>query len=62
MKTTDMRAMDYLEWLKDQEEYCLYRIEFCESPADQVDLGEELCLIREIKGIVQEWGDQDDKH
>jgi hypothetical protein len=54
--------MDYLEWLKEQEEFVLFNLDYTGYPAERVELGEELQIIREIKKIVQEWSDQDDKH
>ena len=61
MKQREMRAMDYLDWLKEQEEFVVFNLDYAESPAERVELGEELRLIREIKEIVRKYeGEYDD--
>ncbi len=62
MKQTEMRCVDYLDWLREQEEWVLYQLdmESLTSPVDRIELGEELQMIREIKQIVTTWGGQDD--
>jgi len=61
MKTTELRVEDYLDWLKNQEEFVLFSLDYCESPAERVELGEELQLIREIKYIVSKHGGEDEE-
>ena len=61
MKVTELRSMDLMEWLKEQEEFVLFSLDYCESPAERVELGEELQLIREIKYIVSKHGGEDEE-
>lgn len=61
MKLSDIRVMDYLDWLKEQEEYVLFSIDYTESPAERVELGEELQIVREIKEIVSKHGGDDEQ-
>jgi hypothetical protein len=51
MVARELRTMDYLDWLKNQEEFLLWQLSFL-SPADSIDEGEELQLVREIKELV----------
>ena len=60
MKTTELRVEDYLDWLKNQEEFVLFSLDYCESPAERVELGEELQLIREIKEVVKHGGEDEE--
>ena len=57
MKMTESPVVDYMDWLKIQEEFVIYQMET--SPYDDLfcaDLKEELRMIREIKDIVKLWG------
>ena len=62
MKLQTLRSMDYLEWLKQEEEFLIYSIECFESVGDMrssVEAGENLQIIREIKDIVTDYGKND---
>lgn len=68
MKLSDIRVMDYLDWLKEREEDLLERMGLLDSPPRSVDmmnqlitLGDELQLIREIKEIVSKHGGDDEQ-
>jgi hypothetical protein len=53
-----LRAVDYLEWLKTQEEIILWEMELAEDAADNLhieEIEEDLQLVREIKGIIEAW-------
>lgn len=62
MKAVAYRLEDYLEWLKDQEEYALYCLEM--SPAtgtfSKKEAEEELRIIRELKDLVSKYEERDD--
>ena len=60
MKQAELRTLDYLDWLKKQEAWVLFLLEYGESPAERIDLGEELQMIREIKDIVTKYEGVDD--
>ena len=56
-----LKAVDYLEWLKGQEEDILWEMELAEKVADNMHiegLEETLQDIRGIKHIVREWADE----
>jgi len=60
MKHREMRAMDYLDWLKEQEEDLLERMGLLDSPPRSVDMmnqlismGDDLQKIRELKELVR---------
>ena len=64
MKIHELRCVDYLDWLKVQEEFVLYEIELSSGVGDIMnveeleELEEELQLIRELKGLVSRQGVQ----
>ena len=61
MKVTKLKVVDYLDWLKDQEEFAIYQIELESEIANNSaveSLEEELQNIRDIKDIVKKWGEQ----
>jgi hypothetical protein len=56
-----LKAVDYLEWLKGQEEDILWEMELAEKVADNMhieELEETLQNVRGIKHIVREWADE----
>lgn len=62
MKLQALRSMDYLEWLKQEEEFLIFSIESFESIGDMrssVEAGENLQIVRELKNIVQDYGEND---
>lgn len=62
MKLQTLRSMDYLEWLKQEEEFLIYSIECFESVGDMrssIEAGENLQMVREIKEIVKDYGEND---
>lgn len=62
MKLQTLRSMDYLEWLKQEEEFLIYSIECFESVGDMrssIEAGENLQMVREIKDIVTDYGKND---
>jgi len=48
----NLRTVDYLEWLKDQEDWILFDLD-CPGEFDKKFLERELQLIRELKDIVR---------
>jgi hypothetical protein len=53
-----LKAGDYLEWLKDKEEFIVWDMELSEEGRDIYrieELEKELQTIRDIKGIVKSW-------
>ena len=68
MSPAKLRTMDYLDWLKNQEEFLLWQLDVLKRtdrrcPADDADVKDEeaeLQLVREIKEIVQKYEGQDD--
>ena len=61
MKIKSLRCMDYLEWLKQEEEYLIWSIEMSEEINDHrgaVVAGEQLQIVREIKDIISKWEDR----
>ena len=62
MKLQTLRSMDYLEWLRQEEEFLIYSIECFESVGDMrssIEAGENLQMVREIKDIVKDYGKND---
>jgi hypothetical protein len=59
MKPKSLRCLDYMDWLKNQEEFLLWQLGFL-SPPDSIDEQEELQLVREIKEIVKKYEGKDD--
>ena len=62
MKLQTLRSMDYLEWLRQEEEFLIYSIECFESVGDMrssIEAGENLQMVREIKEIVKDYGEND---
>jgi len=55
----NLRKVDYLEWLGDQEEWVLFEIEYPDF-CDLDVLKRELQLIRELKAIVTAYEGQDE--
>jgi hypothetical protein len=56
-----LKAVDYLEWLRGQEEDILWEMELAEKVADNMhieELEETLQNVRGIKHIVREWADE----
>jgi hypothetical protein len=53
-----LKAGDYLEWLKDKEEFIVWDMELSEEGRDIYrieELEKELQTIRDIKEIVKSW-------
>jgi len=62
MKLQTLRSMDYLEWLKQEEEFLIYSIECFESVGDMrssIEAGENLQIVRELKELVTDYGKND---
>lgn len=62
MKLQTLRSMDYLEWLKQEEEFLVYSIECFGAVGDMrssVEAGENLQIIRELKELVTDYGKND---
>lgn len=62
MKLQTLRSMDYLEWLKQEEEFLVYSIECFEAVGDMrssVEAGENLQIVRELKELVTDYGKND---
>lgn len=71
MKPKSLRCLDYLDWLKNQEEFLLWQLDVLKRtdrrcPADDADVKDEeaeLQLVREIKELVTNytrWQERDD--
>ena len=53
MKLKALRCEDYMEWLKNEEEYLLYCLDNpCIHEPERVQWGEELQIVRELKDMV----------
>ena len=62
MKLQTLRSMDYLEWLRQEEEFLIYSIECFEAVGDMrssIEAGENLQMVREIKELVTDYGKND---
>ena len=53
-----LKAVDYLEWLKDREELDLWEIDVSMDAGDNMrieELEEDLGKIRGIKKVIEDW-------
>ena len=62
MKLQTLRSMDYLEWLKNEEEFIMYSMDTYDTIGDTqavVEAGETLQIVRELKQLVTDYGKND---
>jgi hypothetical protein len=58
MKVKSLRCCDYLEWLRQEEDYLVWELELPGSDMDYNSIKETLQIVREIKEIVSNYADK----